>query len=408
MPRSSAGDLRVVGVVASTGGPGALQAFLGQIPSEAPLCLLVVQHMSAGFLPFFARTLDRDCPLTVSLAHAGARVRAGQVWLAPGDQHLRLEADRTLSLGPPEGKEPHVPSGDVLLRSLAEVEGEAGVAVVLSGMGEDGARGAQAVAQAGGLVLAQDEKTRVGVLALFGTPIRRELGDVERSMRSILAQAITAPSCQLRDPVTGLYTEAHLKHELERNISLFDLTKGKLMGGLVVGMVDTLKLYKQTLETSARIDPGKVSQAVSGVLTGVGSAILRRCSEHTLDVGSDYKGGIPGRIGHDGFGVILPLLQPGELCMWAVHLSKEVIKTRFPGEDLLDSGDITVSLRVIPFAKGTWQDLWGLATRALEDIEKSQLKARRDEDALRQSVNQIRVFHGGRWVTTREFANRLG
>ena len=252
------------------------------------------------------------------------------------------------------------------------------------------------------------EKTRVGVLALFGTPIRRELGDVEKSMRSILAQAITAPTCQLRDPVTGLYTEAHLKHELERNISLFDLTKGKLMGGLVVGMVDTLKLYKQTLETSARIDPSKVSQAVSGVLTGVGSAVLRRCNEHTLDVGTDYRGGIPGRIGHEGFGVILPLLQPGELCMWAVRLSKEVIKTRFPGEDLLDSGDITVSLRVIPFAKGTWEDLWGLATRALEDIEKSQLKARRDEDALRQSVNQIRVFHGGRWVTTREFANRLG
>ena len=78
------------------------------------------------------------------------------MWLAPGDQHLRLEADRTLSLGPPEGREPHVPSGDVLLRSLAEIEGEAGVAVVLSGMGEDGARGALAVAQAGGLVLAQD------------------------------------------------------------------------------------------------------------------------------------------------------------------------------------------------------------------------------------------------------------
>ncbi|HBP20049.1 MAG TPA: chemotaxis response regulator protein-glutamate methylesterase [Planctomycetes bacterium] len=166
LARSSSGDLRVVGVVASTGGPGALQAFLGQIPREAPLCLLVVQHMSAGFLPFFARTLDRDCPLPVSLAHPGARVRAGQVWLAPGDQHLRLEADRTLSLGPPEGREPHVPSGDVLLRSLAEIEGEAGVAVVLSGMGEDGARGALAVAQAGGLVLAQDEASS----AVFGMP----------------------------------------------------------------------------------------------------------------------------------------------------------------------------------------------------------------------------------------------
>lgn len=166
LPRSSSGDLRVVGVVASTGGPGALQALLSRIPPEAPLCLLVVQHMSAGFLPFFARTLDRDCPLPVTLAHPGARVRAGQVWLAPGDHHLRLEDDRTLSLGPPEGNEAHVPSGDVLLRSLAEVEGEAGVAVVLSGMGDDGARGALAVAQRGGLVLAQDEASS----AVFGMP----------------------------------------------------------------------------------------------------------------------------------------------------------------------------------------------------------------------------------------------
>lgn len=164
--RSAPGDLRVVGVVASTGGPGALQAFLGQLPGDAPLCLLVVQHMSAGFLPFFARTLDRDCPLPVTLARAGARVRAGQVWLAPGDQHLRLEADRTLSLGPREGREPHVPSGDVLLSSLAEVEGEAALAVVLSGMGEDGARGALAVKEAGGRVLAQDEASS----AVFGMP----------------------------------------------------------------------------------------------------------------------------------------------------------------------------------------------------------------------------------------------
>ncbi|MGE0710122.1 MAG: hypothetical protein AB7N76_31540 [Planctomycetota bacterium] len=251
------------------------------------------------------------------------------------------------------------------------------------------------------------EKTRVGVLALFKTPIRRELADVEKSMRSLLANALIAPRCQLRDPVTGLFTEPFLQEELRRQISLFQLTQGKLFGGFVVGMVDTLKLYKQTLESSARVDPAMVSHKVSDVLAGVGAAVWRRCREHTLNVGTTYEAGFPGRIGHEGFGVILPLLQPGELCMWAVRLSKEVISTRFEAEELLESGDVTISLRVIPFAKGSWEDLWGLAQRALEDIEKGQLKARRDEEALRQSVNQIRVFGGGRWMTNAEFVNQL-
>jgi GGDEF domain-containing protein len=251
------------------------------------------------------------------------------------------------------------------------------------------------------------EKTRVGVLALFKTPVRRELGDVEESMRSLLAQALVAPRCQLRDPITGLYTESFLKEELRRYMSLHALTQGKLNGGFVVGMVDTLKLYKQTLETSARIDPNQVSQCVSDVLQGVGGAIQRRCTEHTLDAGTTYEGGFGGRIGHEGFGVVLPLLQPGEQCMWAVRLAKEVISARFAGEEFLDSGDVTVSLRVIPFAKGSVDDLWGLAERALEDIEAKQLRARRDEEALRQSVNQIRVFSGGRWLTTGEFVNQI-
>lgn len=252
------------------------------------------------------------------------------------------------------------------------------------------------------------ERTRVGVLALFNTPVRRELGEVEGSLRSLLACALVAPSIQLKDPVTGLYTERHLKGELERQVSMFELTQGKLRGGFVVGMVDALKVYKQTLETSARIDPSQVNQKVSEVLNGIGAVVQRRATEHALNAGPVYQGGLAGRMGNEGFGVVLPLLQPGELCMWAVHLSKDVINTHFEGERHLGAGDVTVSLRVIPFARGKPEELWGLAQRALEDIEREQLRARRDDDELRKSVNQIRVFHGGKWLTTREFTARIG
>ena len=251
------------------------------------------------------------------------------------------------------------------------------------------------------------ERVRVGVLALFNTPVRRELGEVEGSLRSLLACALVAPSIQLKDPVTGLYTEAHLRQELERQASMFELTQGKLRGGFVVGMVDALKVYKQTLETSAKVDPGRVSEKVSEVLQGIGAVVQRRATHHALN-SAVYKGGLAGRIGNEGFGVVLPLLQPGELCMWAVHLSKDVINAHFDGERHLGAGDVTVSLRVIPFARGKPEELWGLAQRALEDIEKEQLRARKDDEELRKSVNQIRVFHAGKWLTTREFTARIG
>lgn len=250
------------------------------------------------------------------------------------------------------------------------------------------------------------ERTRVGVLALFKTPIRRELAEVEGGLRSLLACALVAPACQLKDPVTGMYTETFLKTELERQVSMFELTQGKLRGGFVVGMVDTLKVYKQALESSARVDPARVSEKVSEVLSGVGGTVIRRATDHTLNAGTVYRGGLAGRMGNEGFGVVLPLLQPGELCMWAVNLSKDVIKTHFEGEEHLGSGDVTVSLRVIPFARGKIEELWGLAQRALDDIENSQLRARRDDEELRKVVNQIRVFHAGKWVTTRDYVKR--
>lgn len=251
------------------------------------------------------------------------------------------------------------------------------------------------------------ERARVGVLALFKTPVRRELAELESSLRSLLAYAIITSRCTLKDPVTGLFTEGFLREELERQAGLFRLTDGKLRGGLVVGMIDTLKVYKQTLESAGKVDPNDVSQRVSDALRGVAGCVWRRCKDHSLDQSDRYQSGYPGRIGHEGFGAVLPLLQPNEMCMWAVQLARDVKKHRFEAEELLAKGDLTVSLRIIPFAKGPVEELWKLAKRALDTIEEEQLRARRDPAALSAAVDTIKIFAGGKWMTTGQFMSDI-
>jgi two-component system chemotaxis response regulator CheB len=155
----------VIGICASTGGPQALAAVLGGLPATFSIPILVVQHISAGFVEGFTSWLDGEVPLDVRLAEAGMRPTPG-VWVAAEGGHMilaaggRIAVDRTTEAGP------HRPSGDVLLRSLAAVAGSDAVAVVLTGMGRDGAEGLRAVHEAGGLTLAQDEATSV----VFGMP----------------------------------------------------------------------------------------------------------------------------------------------------------------------------------------------------------------------------------------------
>jgi two-component system chemotaxis response regulator CheB len=153
-----------VGIVASTGGPPALATLLGGLPRGYRIPVLVVQHISAGFTDGLATWLDGAVPLPVSLATNGARLGPG-IWIAPEDAHLvvrggRLLLDRTTRSGH------HRPSGDMLLKSLAQAYGARAAAVVLTGMGKDGAGGAGAVREAGGLVVAQDEATS----AVYGMP----------------------------------------------------------------------------------------------------------------------------------------------------------------------------------------------------------------------------------------------
>ena len=171
------GHRPVVAIASSTGGPGALRELLAGLGRIAAPVLLV-QHIHNDFSASFAAWLQGEVGLPVTLATAGAAPTAGCVHVAPGDVHLRLAPGPRLSLDP----EPELlsrPSGDELLRSVAEVAGPAAIGVVLTGMGDDGARGLLAIRHAGGTTFAQDGASAV----VDGMPrAARELGAVGRSL----------------------------------------------------------------------------------------------------------------------------------------------------------------------------------------------------------------------------------
>jgi two-component system chemotaxis response regulator CheB len=127
--------------------------------------ILVVQHIGAGFTESLARWLDQKSLLSVRLAENDMPVRPG-VWIAPERAHLVLTACGSMALDRVTVAGHHRPSGDVLLTSIAETAGRRGAAIVLTGMGSDGASGAAAVHAAGGLAITQDEASS----AIYGMP----------------------------------------------------------------------------------------------------------------------------------------------------------------------------------------------------------------------------------------------
>jgi two-component system, chemotaxis family, protein-glutamate methylesterase/glutaminase len=164
-PASWSRSASVIGICASTGGPQALAALLAALPATFPIPILIVQHISAGFIDGFVRWLDSEVPLPVQLAVPDRTPQPG-VWIAPEDAHLILTKNGRIALDETTVNGHHRPSGDMLLRSLAAAAGQNAVAVVLTGMGRDGADGLADVRRAGGFTIAQDEATS----AIFGMP----------------------------------------------------------------------------------------------------------------------------------------------------------------------------------------------------------------------------------------------
>lgn len=155
---------QILAIGASTGGPDALNKVLAALPATFPVPVVIVQHMPPLFTRLFSERLDRTCSLHVAEAVDGEPLRAGSVLIAPGDHHLEVVRRGTqmiarLHQGPPENF--CRPAVDVLFRSVAAAYGDACLSVVLTGMGQDGRRGAELLVAAGSQVIAQDAATSV-------------------------------------------------------------------------------------------------------------------------------------------------------------------------------------------------------------------------------------------------------
>ena len=161
-PRKQRIDIVAIGV--STGGPSALQAVITRLPANLPVPIVIVQHMPPIFTKHLADRLNQLSELDVYEGARGDSLAPGGVWLAPGDYHMFVRRDGNQVRIDTNQQTPENscrPAVDVLFRSVAEVYGAHVLGIVLTGMGQDGTRGAAVIRDAGGQILAQDEATSV-------------------------------------------------------------------------------------------------------------------------------------------------------------------------------------------------------------------------------------------------------
>jgi two-component system response regulator WspF len=156
----------LVALGSSTGGPEALAQILSRLPADFPAGLVIVQHIAADFAPSLADWLQGRTPLRVSIAAAGSELKPGQVLVAATNDHLVLDRGRRLAYTPDPVDYPYRPSVDVFFKSLAARWPRAGTAVLLTGMGSDGALGLLSLREAGWHTIAQDQASSV----VYGMP----------------------------------------------------------------------------------------------------------------------------------------------------------------------------------------------------------------------------------------------
>jgi len=177
---------RIVAIGASTGGTEALRELLAVLPPDAP-GIVISQHIPAAFSGPFAQRLDQASAMSVCEAQDGQYILPGHAYVAPGDRHLIVERDGAryrcrLSDGPPVNR--HRPSVDVMFRSVAQNVGPNAVGVILTGMGDDGARGLKEMQEAGAQTLAQDEASSV-VWGMPGSAVKLGAADHVVGLRMI-------------------------------------------------------------------------------------------------------------------------------------------------------------------------------------------------------------------------------
>ncbi|GAC1664901.1 MAG: hypothetical protein NVS9B4_20510 [Candidatus Acidiferrum sp.] len=162
--RTVAEHIRLVVIGVSTGGPDALAEVLPYFPADFPVSILIVQHMPPVFTRQLAQRLDLASRISVAEGIAGQKLLPGHAWLAPGDVHMAVESVggvAQISLNESARVNSCRPSVDVLFHSAAELFGSTVLAVVMTGMGQDGFLGCNAISRAGGEILVQDEASSV-------------------------------------------------------------------------------------------------------------------------------------------------------------------------------------------------------------------------------------------------------
>ena len=179
---SSTAPRKVIAIASSTGGPTALLEILSRVPEGYQHAVVIAQHMPEKFTATFAERLDRRCKLNVSEARDEQVLSAGMAVVCPGKRCLEVhEVGGLLSLKllPPLPEDRYLPSGDRLLASVAKAMGPRAIGMILTGMGDDGAKGAKAIRSVGGYVIAESEQSAV-VYGMPGAAVRQ--GAVDQSL----------------------------------------------------------------------------------------------------------------------------------------------------------------------------------------------------------------------------------
>lgn len=159
----------LVAIGASTGGPPALQSIFSSLERRFPFAVVVSQHMPPGFTRAFAERLNRSSPFDIKEAEEGDLVAPGRVLIAPGGMNLTVEecgGQVTARIVKPTTADRYIPSIDVMLDSCAAIYRQRMIAVILTGMGNDGSKGVRSVHKQGGYVIAESDETSV----VYGMP----------------------------------------------------------------------------------------------------------------------------------------------------------------------------------------------------------------------------------------------
>lgn len=197
----STGDakgIRLIGIASSTGGPGVLAQILKPLPKNFPIPILIVQHVTNGFATGLAEWLHEQMNLDVGLAGHGDMPKAGLVLLPPDDYHMQINKSGTIELSKAPPYKGLRPSANYLFNTMARFYGQSGMGIILTGMGDDGAEGMEAMYKAGALTFAQDEESCI----VYGMP-------AEAVKRKAVKQVLTPD--QISQYLMNMATQREIK-----------------------------------------------------------------------------------------------------------------------------------------------------------------------------------------------------